>query len=270
MKVLYKPALFFQGLTNIKIFFFVAVFFLNILFISILSANTFLWCDRFAACITHCHCKPSNLRHQLWDNKLSTTTTINAFFIFHPRFQCRLPLIEPPSCCLRGCNFRNWPRNGWTLCTSHKRSQHHHHRRTQPCSCRKPSSLLFPPPSSQGTREFIQNATHHSCPTSTPHLNRFSVAHTKINYLVLSPGIMTLNGRDETSEGNWPKKLAVHYYARSRFIHDLLPSLERAKEAGEEAKTMSVLGSGKGGEIDVEDLGLKKNFSLTNAALAAR
>ena len=79
---------------------------------------------------------------------------------------------------------------------------------------------------------------------------------------------MTLNGRDETSEGI-DKKLAVHYYARWRFIHDLLPSLERAKEAGEEAKTMSVLGSGKGGEIDTEDLGLKKNFSLTNAALAA-
>ena len=92
--------------------------------------------------------------------------------------------------------------------------------------------------------------------------------HAKINYLVLSPGIMTLNGRDETSEGI-DKKLAVHYYARWRFIHDLLPSLERAKEAGEEAKTMSVLGSGKGGEIDAEDLGLKKNFSLTNAALAA-
>ena len=91
--------------------------------------------------------------------------------------------------------------------------------------------------------------------------------HTKINYLVLSPGILSLNGRDETSEGI-DKKLAVHYYARWRFIHDLLPSLERAKEAGEEAKTMSVLAAGIGGEIDVEDLGLKKTFSLANAALA--
>ena len=32
---------------------------------------------------------------------------------------------------------------------------------------------------------------------------------------------------------------------------------------------MSVLAAGKGGEIDVEDLGLKKSFSLATAALAA-
>jgi len=79
---------------------------------------------------------------------------------------------------------------------------------------------------------------------------------------------MTLNGRDETSEGI-DKKLAVHYYARWRFIHDLLPSLERAKEAGEEAKTMSVLAAGKGGEIDMEDLGLKTGFSLSKAGLTS-
>ena len=90
----------------------------------------------------------------------------------------------------------------------------------------------------------------------------------KINYLILSPGVLTLKGRDETSEGI-DKKLALHYYARWRFIHDLLPSLERAKEAGEEAKTMSVLGAGQGGEIDVDDLGLKKNFSVTNAGLTS-
>jgi hypothetical protein len=80
---------------------------------------------------------------------------------------------------------------------------------------------------------------------------------------------LALNGRDDTSEGI-DKRLALNYYARWRFIHDLLPSLERAKKAGEEAKTVSVLGAGKGAQIDVDDLGLKKGFSLLNVALAAR
>jgi hypothetical protein len=32
---------------------------------------------------------------------------------------------------------------------------------------------------------------------------------------------------------------------------------------------MSVFAAGFGGEIDLSDLGLKKNYSLTNAAMAA-
>ena len=90
----------------------------------------------------------------------------------------------------------------------------------------------------------------------------------RINFLAMSPGIMTMKGRDETEEGI-DRKLAVHYYARWKFTHDLLPSLKRAKEAGEDAKVVSVLAAGKGGEIDVEDLGLKKGFSVAAAALQA-
>jgi len=90
----------------------------------------------------------------------------------------------------------------------------------------------------------------------------------KLNYLVLSPGIMVFRGRDETEEGI-DKKLAVHYYARWKFINDLLPLLRKAKDAGQDAKVFSVLGAGKGGDIDLDDLGLKKNFSLMNAGLAA-
>ena len=91
--------------------------------------------------------------------------------------------------------------------------------------------------------------------------------HSKINYLVVSTGLLTLSGRDETSEGI-DKKLAVHYYARWKFFHDLIPSLKRAKEAGEEGAVMSVLAAGDGGEIEMEDLVLKKTFSVKNAALA--
>jgi len=90
----------------------------------------------------------------------------------------------------------------------------------------------------------------------------------KINFLVMSPGFMSLKGRDETDEGI-DRKLAVHYYARWKFTHDLLPSLTRAKEAGEDAKVLSVLAPGKGGEIDLDDLGLKKGFSVQAAALQA-
>jgi len=90
----------------------------------------------------------------------------------------------------------------------------------------------------------------------------------KINYLVMSPGIMTLAGRDETREGI-DKKLAVHYYARWKFLHDLLPALKKANEAGENGAVMSVMAAGSGGAIDLEDLALKNGYSVTRAALAA-
>ncbi|KAF7341192.1 hypothetical protein MVEN_01854200 [Mycena venus] len=90
----------------------------------------------------------------------------------------------------------------------------------------------------------------------------------KINFLVLTPGVMTMNGRNETEEGI-DRKLAVHYYGRWRFIKDLLPAVEEAHKAGEDAKVMSVLAAGHGGKIDLEDLGLKKSFSIANAAAAA-
>ncbi|EDR00567.1 uncharacterized protein LACBIDRAFT_313216 [Laccaria bicolor S238N-H82] len=93
--------------------------------------------------------------------------------------------------------------------------------------------------------------------------------HPKINFLVMSPGYMTLKGRDETEEAI-DRKLALNYYARWTFANGLPPALKRAKEDGEDAKVCSVLGAGKGGEIDVEDLGLKKSFSVAKAELAER
>ncbi|KAF9472374.1 NAD(P)-binding protein [Pholiota conissans] len=88
----------------------------------------------------------------------------------------------------------------------------------------------------------------------------------KINYLVMSPGIMTLDGRTETTEGI-DKKLAVHYYARWKFLHDLLPGLQKAKDEDEEVAVMSVLAPSHGGAIDVNDLALKTGYSLSKAAL---
>jgi NAD(P)-dependent dehydrogenase (short-subunit alcohol dehydrogenase family) len=92
--------------------------------------------------------------------------------------------------------------------------------------------------------------------------------HKEINYLVISCGFSALGGRDETSEGI-DKKLAVHYYARWKFIGDLLPALERARSGGKEATVMSVMAPSYGGEIDVNNLDLKKSYSAPKAALVA-
>ncbi|KAF9443918.1 NAD(P)-binding protein [Macrolepiota fuliginosa MF-IS2] len=90
--------------------------------------------------------------------------------------------------------------------------------------------------------------------------------HPKINFLVLTAGIMTTKGRDETEEG-LDTKLAAHYYSRWTFINELLPALKKASSDQEDAKVLSVFSAGHGGgEIDMDDLGLKKDFSLSRAA----
>jgi NAD(P)-dependent dehydrogenase (short-subunit alcohol dehydrogenase family) len=87
----------------------------------------------------------------------------------------------------------------------------------------------------------------------------------KINYLVYSAGLMTTAGRSETVEGI-DKKLAVHYYGRWKFVNELMPALVKAKEDGEDARALFVLSAGHSTAIDLEDLGLKKTYSLGNAA----
>jgi NAD(P)-dependent dehydrogenase (short-subunit alcohol dehydrogenase family) len=51
-----------------------------------------------------------------------------------------------------------------------------------------------------------------------------------VNFLVLSPAYSDLSivGRDETEEGI-DKRMALYYYARWTFIHDLMPLLQKAK-----------------------------------------
>ncbi|KAF8192617.1 hypothetical protein BJ912DRAFT_962575 [Pholiota molesta] len=74
----------------------------------------------------------------------------------------------------------------------------------------------------------------------------------------MSPGIMTLEGRTETTEGI-DKKLAVHYYAR----------VTEGEDDGEQAAVMSVMAAGAGGAIDVDDLAMKNGYSLFRAGLVA-
>lgn len=91
----------------------------------------------------------------------------------------------------------------------------------------------------------------------------------KVNFLVMSPGILTLDGRTETDEGI-DRKMALHYYARWRFAYDLVPLLQKAKEANEDAKVLSILsaGTGEATAVNLDDLGLKENYSLTMCARA--
>ncbi|KAF8958568.1 NAD-P-binding protein [Flammula alnicola] len=125
----------------------------------------------------------------------------------------------------------------------------------------------FPSSSARGTgaREFMQcdvTLMKNVEQTTREILSRYP----KINYLIMSPGIMTLSGRDETPEGI-DRKLAVHYYARWKFLGDLLPALKTAREEGEMGAVMSVLGAGYGGEIIIDDLALKDSYSTKNAAM---
>ncbi|KAJ3553649.1 hypothetical protein NP233_g12598 [Leucocoprinus birnbaumii] len=88
----------------------------------------------------------------------------------------------------------------------------------------------------------------------------------KINFLMLSAGVFSVKGWEETEDG-LDKKLASRYYSRWALTNDLLPLLRKASEAGEEAKVMSVLGAGQYGGLDVNDLGLRKSFSGFKAML---
>ncbi|KAL4877126.1 hypothetical protein BJY04DRAFT_198996 [Aspergillus karnatakaensis] len=91
----------------------------------------------------------------------------------------------------------------------------------------------------------------------------------KVNVLVLSSGIFTTKGRDETGEG-LDKKLSLHYYSRLRFITNLLPQLNAAASSDGETKglasVVSVLEAGGEAAISTTDLELKNTYSLRNAA----
>ncbi|CAG8565790.1 1903_t:CDS:2, partial [Acaulospora colombiana] len=90
----------------------------------------------------------------------------------------------------------------------------------------------------------------------------------KINFIITTPGYLTLKGRDETSEGI-DRKLACNFYARFRFIHDLAPLVAKAAQNGERTGVMSILGAGHGGPVNLDDLGLVKTYTLGNAAAYA-
>ena len=91
--------------------------------------------------------------------------------------------------------------------------------------------------------------------------SRLSKELDKVNFIVTSCGLLSFNGRDNTNEGI-DRQFACYFYARFRFIRDLIPLVVKAEGEGERVGVMSVLGPNRGGPVDLDDMGLAKNFSL--------
>ncbi|KAJ3792844.1 hypothetical protein GGU11DRAFT_692876 [Lentinula aff. detonsa] len=100
--------------------------------------------------------------------------------------------------------------------------------------------------------------------TANTLLNRL----TKVDYLVLTPGVSLFASRKETEEG-LDEKMALSYYSRWTFIRDLLPLLRKSDIRGG-ARVYSVLSAGRGdlGSIQVDDLDLKKRHTIERCRLA--
>ena len=104
--------------------------------------------------------------------------------------------------------------------------------------------------------------------TVTAFTRDFAATHARLDVLVVSAGMLTLQGRTETREG-FDAKMAVHYYGRWTLIRGLLSLLERtAAMPGQTAppRVLSILAAGKGGRIDETDMELKTTYSLKRAA----
>mmetsp|Transcript_8882 Transcript_8882/g.11742 ORF Transcript_8882/g.11742 Transcript_8882/m.11742 type:complete len:297 (-) Transcript_8882:220-1110(-) len=91
----------------------------------------------------------------------------------------------------------------------------------------------------------------------------FKNKHSKLDFLVLTQGIATTQGRTETEEGI-DQKLSLHYFSRMAFVDYLLPLLEESQSA----RVLSVLSGGVHSPYVQyrDDPELKKNYSIKNAA----
>jgi NAD(P)-dependent dehydrogenase (short-subunit alcohol dehydrogenase family) len=97
---------------------------------------------------------------------------------------------------------------------------------------------------------------------------QFNSKFDKLNYCVMSQGIATMEGRNETKEGI-DTKMALHYYGRVNFIQQLAPVLKRTAET-EDVRVVSVLSGGVHSAYgNLNDIPLKTSYSLANAANAA-
>lgn len=86
----------------------------------------------------------------------------------------------------------------------------------------------------------------------------------------MSPGYLTTRTTfDDAGEGI-DRKLALNYYSRFKFFAELAPMLEAAKDAGEEARVVSILAAGKGYKLDADDLGVKKTYGLIKCGLQSK
>ncbi len=92
-----------------------------------------------------------------------------------------------------------------------------------------------------------------------------SSSHPRLDYLVLTQGMASMQGRTETSEG-LDEKLSLHFYSRMAFVRKLLPLM-----TGDDPRVLTVLSAGVHGAYAgyATDPELRTTFSLGNAANAA-
>lgn len=108
---------------------------------------------------------------------------------------------------------------------------------------------------------------------------RVKSQESKLNFLIVSSGALTMQGRKENEDGI-DEKMMFNYYGRMMLIHSLVPLLETTAAAaaaasgseqgrGEGARVLSVLAATMGGKIQFDDLDLKTHYGLKAAADAA-
>lgn len=97
--------------------------------------------------------------------------------------------------------------------------------------------------------------------------SRLTKELSKINFIVATAGFATFRGRDPTPPPeSIDRKLACNFYARFRFIHDLLPLIEKAASDGEQVGVMSVLFAGRAtAGVELDNLGLIRGYGIKNA-----
>lgn len=91
-----------------------------------------------------------------------------------------------------------------------------------------------------------------------------------LHFCVLTQGIATMAGRTETSEGI-DQKMALHYYGRIMFLRQLAERMKKtALQAENDVRVLNIFSGGvhNASYTNLEDLDLKKNFTLQNAVAA--
>ncbi|KAJ7573708.1 NAD-P-binding protein [Mycena floridula] len=87
----------------------------------------------------------------------------------------------------------------------------------------------------------------------------------KVNFLVMSAGGLPPTFTSNMTEEGLERSMVLLYYSKWKLVDNFIPALLRAQEDGEMTKVFSVLGSGRGKPIDLENLGVKKDFSFWKA-----
>ncbi|KAF8320745.1 NAD(P)-binding protein [Clavulina sp. PMI_390] len=82
----------------------------------------------------------------------------------------------------------------------------------------------------------------------------------KLNYLVLSPGYFARKAPFYDNGEGLDEFACLAFYSRFKFVHELLPLLQAAKNLGEEARVLTILAAGRGNAVDMDHIGFKKEY----------